>query len=183
MKMPSAKPIRATRAFRSPPPRRRTIRRGQPRNTSAPIITSAPSRKRVAGEEPPFALNSPFTRAMTMAPSTRPMISGRMYWTFAAPCRPRPPAMSRSKQAMQKPMFAGLPKALSAKAAMPTATPASTTNQFTFFIVPSNNRSIRFSIPYYKSRSDKNRMEKRNDTVPQIGYSDKRISLVRSFTN
>ena len=38
-----------------------------------------------------------------------PMISGRIYCTMAARCRPSPPAMSRSKQATQMPMLAGLP--------------------------------------------------------------------------
>ncbi len=38
------------------------------------------------------------------------MISGRMYCTTAARCSPTPPAMSRRKQAMQKPMFSGLPR-------------------------------------------------------------------------
>lgn len=35
---------------------------------------------------------------------------------------------------MQKPMFDGLPNSVSTTAAMPTASPAATTNQLTFFI-------------------------------------------------
>ena len=145
--MPRANPSRATSAFKSPPPKRSIIRRGQPRNTRAPIMTSAPSRNRVAGEEPPLARNSPFTKAMIMAPRTRPMISGRMYWTTAAEWSPSVPAISRSKQAMQKPMFAGFPKALRARAAMPTATPDRTTIQLTFFMITSQDRIFSVRSP------------------------------------
>ena len=70
------------------------------------------------GEEPPRGLNSFRRKAITVEPRTRPMISGRMYWTMPVPTsasKParwkfRAPAMSRRKQAMQKPMLAGLPK-------------------------------------------------------------------------
>ena len=117
------KPTRPATAVRSPPPRRMTIRRGQPKNTRAPIITNIPSTKRQAGEEPALARNSLAARAATVAPRTMPTISGRMYCTFAALWSPRAPAMSRRKQAMQKPMFFGLPEAVSTRAAMPTATP------------------------------------------------------------
>ena len=144
MNMPITKPTRATSALRSPPPRRMTIRSGQPRNARAPIITNAPSTKRVAGELPPFARNSPLTSAIMKEPSTRPIISGRTYCTFAAPCRLHAPAMSLRKQAMQKPMLAGLPSAVSSTAARPTSAPAMTTIQFTFFIFvisPINNNS------------------------------------------
>ena len=119
------KPIRAATAVRSPPPRRMTIRRGQPRNARAPIITKAPIRKRQAGEDPALARNSFAARAAAMAPSTMPMISGRTYWTAAALCSPAAPAMSRRKQAMQKPMFLGFPAAVRTRAAMPTAAPVS----------------------------------------------------------
>ena len=71
---------------------------------------------------------------MRNAPSTRPMISGRTYCTLAALCRPQAPAVSRRKQAMQKPMLAGLPIAVRMRAARPTATPARTTPQWIFFI-------------------------------------------------
>ncbi|MBR5217592.1 MAG: chloride channel protein, partial [Oscillospiraceae bacterium] len=47
-----------------------------------------------------------------------PTISGRMYCTLAALCSPSAPAMSRSKQAMQKPILAGLPSFCSSSAAM-----------------------------------------------------------------
>ena len=132
--MPQAKPTSATSAFRSPPPRRIIMRSGQPRNASAPIITNAPSTKRVAGDEPALARNSRVATDMMNAPSTRPMISGRTYCTFAALCSPQAPAMSRRKQAMQKPMFAGLPSSVSTIAARPTAAPVITTIQLTFFI-------------------------------------------------
>ena len=66
------------------------------------------------------------------APSTRPMISGRTYCTLAALCRPTAPAISRSKQAMQKPMLAGFPSLVSTRAATPTRTPAMMTSQFSF---------------------------------------------------
>ena len=134
MKMPRVKPTRPTTAFRSPPPIRRTIRRGQPRKASAPIMTKAPSTKRVAGEEPALARNSFVATDMMNAPNTRPMISGRTYCTLAAPCIPTAPVMSRRKQAMQKPMLAGLPRWVSTTAARPTTAPAMTTIQLTFFM-------------------------------------------------
>ena len=99
-----------------------------------PIITKKPSTKRVRGALPPLAENSPLNRAMPKLPSTRPMISGRIYCTAAARCRPRPPAVSRRKQAMQKPMFVGLPSAVKMSAARPTAAPAIMTPRCTFFI-------------------------------------------------
>ena len=134
MKMPRVKPTRPTTAFRSPPPIRRTIRRGQPRKASAPIMTKAPSTKRVAGEEPALARNSLVATDMTNAPNTRPMISGRTYCTLAALCIPTAPEMSRRKQAIQNPMLAGLPRWVSTTAARPTTAPAMTTTQLTFFM-------------------------------------------------
>ena len=134
MKMPRVKPTRPTTAFRSPPPIRRTILRGQPRKASAPIMTKAPSTKRVAGEEPALARTSLVATDMMNAPNTRPMISGRTYCTLAAPCIPTAPVMSRRKQAMQKPMLAGLPRWVSTTAARPTTAPAMTTIQLTFFM-------------------------------------------------
>ena len=56
-------------------------------------------------------------------------------------------------------MLAGLPKALSARAAIPTTTPAKTTVQFTFFIHTSIYRLIRISALHYMISFDKNRME------------------------
>lgn len=124
------KPTSPATAVRSPPPSRMTIRRGQPRNTRAPIITNIPSTNRQAGEAPAFARNSLAARAAAAAPTTMPMISGRMYCTLAALWSPRAPAMSRRKQAMQKPMFLGLPEAVRIRAAMPTATPAAKINPY-----------------------------------------------------
>ena len=119
-------------ALRSPPAIRRTMRSGQPRKTSAVIMTNAPSTKRVIGEEPPRGRNSFFTAETMSAPSTRPMISGRMYWTTAAWCIPTAPAVSRMKQAMQKPMFLGFPSQTSAAAMTPMATPARMMLRFSF---------------------------------------------------
>ncbi len=59
------------------------------------------------------------------------MISGRMYWTMPVPTsaskparwRFSAPAMSRRKQAMQKPMLSGLPRYVSSTAAAPAASP------------------------------------------------------------
>ena len=133
-KIPAAKPARPTTAFRSPPARRSTMRSGQPRKASAPIMTNAPSTKRSAGDEPALAFHSLEASAIRKLPSTRPMISGRTYWTLAAECRPTAPAMSRSKHAMQKPMLAGLPSAVSTSAAMPMTTPVRMTNRFSFFM-------------------------------------------------
>ena len=50
------------------------------------------------------------------------------------------------KQAIQKPMLAGLPIRVNPSAASPTATPAKITNQFTFFILhlTSRNLSVNF---------------------------------------
>ncbi len=73
------------------------------------------------------------------APRSRPMISGRRYCTLAALCSPRAPAMSRSKHAMQKPIFAGLPSAVSTNAARPVTIPARMTISFSFFIRSSHH--------------------------------------------
>ena len=125
------KPARPTRALPSPPPMRMTIRRGHPRNTSAPIITNTAMTNRSMGEEPPLGRNSFRAKAMAVDPRTSPMISGRMYWTMPVPAsaskparwRFSAPAMSRRKQAMQKPMLSGLPRYVSSTAAAPTASP------------------------------------------------------------
>ena len=63
------------------------------------------------------------------------MISGRTYCTFAALCSPTAPAISRSKQAIQKPMLPGFPSAVSASAASPTATPGGKDKPVLFFHV------------------------------------------------
>ena len=97
-------------------------------------MTIPPSKKRRAGAEPALALNSPPAKAMMVAPSTRPMISGRMYWTFAALWSPNAPEMSRRKQAIQKPMLPGLPSMVSTRAARPTTAPVQITSQLIFFI-------------------------------------------------
>ena len=144
--MPAIKPKRPTTAFRSPPPIRIAIRRGQPRKTSAPTITPKPSTKRSMGEEPPRGAKSFFSRAMANAPSTRPMISGRMYCTTAALCRPTPPAISRIKQAIQKPMFAGLPKKVSATARIPTTAPPPMSHFFSLMV--KNLPFFRCGIPH-----------------------------------
>ena len=44
-------------AFRSPPARRRIIRKGQPRNIRHPTMTKKPRIKRVMGALPPMAEN------------------------------------------------------------------------------------------------------------------------------
>ena len=71
-------------ALKSPPPRRITILRGQPKNTRAPITTTIPITNLVAGEEPALGLNSPFARAITNPPATIPTISGLIYCTLSA---------------------------------------------------------------------------------------------------
>ena len=144
------KPTRPTRAFQSPPPIRMTIRSGQPRNISAPIITNTPRRKRIIGEEPPRPLNSFAATAAMSEPSRMPTISGRKYCTTSAPCRPRAPAVSRRKQAMQKPMLPGLPCAPKTSAAMPITSPVTRIsqlflNQLLFTIFPSLFQKLCFN--------------------------------------
>ena len=98
---------------------------------------------------PPRAANSLLARAITVLPSTRPMISGRMYWTAAAWCRPRAPEMSRRKQAMQKPMLAGFPNSTSPAEMMPIPRPARimvVRSFFKFIGFP----SLSFNIPRKK---------------------------------
>ena len=60
---------------------------------------------------------------MKNAPSTIPIISGRTYWTTSALCKPTAPAISLMKQAMQNPMFAGLPIFTNNTDAIPTIRP------------------------------------------------------------
>jgi len=86
------------------------MRKGQPRKTKAPIMTKAPRTKRVAGAEP--VLGSKFFAGQGHNKGTQYQanISGRTYCTALALCRLKAPAISRSKQAMQNPILAGLPK-------------------------------------------------------------------------
>jgi len=81
---PKTKPKSPIKALRSPAPSLSTMRRGQPRNTKAPIIMTNPNRNRNIGEEPPLVWNSPFMQEMMKAPSTKAGISGLTYWTAPA---------------------------------------------------------------------------------------------------
>jgi len=110
-------------AFQSPPPSRSMARQGQPRNTSAPIMAQTPRKKRTTGAEPALGRNSLKARAPPSDPRTKPMISGLRYCTTPARCSPMAPAMSRSKQATQIPMFPGLPSFCRSGARMPMIAP------------------------------------------------------------
>ena len=79
MATPPAKPMSATYAFRSPADIRSTMRSGQPRKTSAPIIITAPSRKRTIGAEPAVERYSLVAMEIRNEPQTKPTISGRKY--------------------------------------------------------------------------------------------------------
>jgi hypothetical protein len=60
------------------------------------------------GELPPLPLSSFLAKAMIIEPMTMPTTSGRKYWTFAAECRPRLPAMSPLEARNTKsPCFSG----------------------------------------------------------------------------
>ena len=122
--IPTAKPTKPKIAFQSPPAKRRIKRKGQPRNMRQPIITKKPRMKRVMGALPPLAWCSPRIKDNKNAPKTRPMISGRIYCTGAARCNPSPPTVSRIKQAIQKPMFAGFPARTKNPAMAPMIKPA-----------------------------------------------------------
>ena len=91
----------------------------------------------VTGAEPPLGLNSFVTKARINAPSTSPTISGRMYCTAAAEWNPSAPVVSLIKQAIQKPMFAGLPKKTSPTAMAPIISPATMIRMVSFFVVES----------------------------------------------
>jgi hypothetical protein len=99
---------------------------------SAPIIIKTPRANLSKVLEPPLDLNSLNLRAHKNAPSTSPIISGRRYWTTAARCNPSPPAISLRKQAMQKPILAGLPCKTRKTAIMPNNTPAVMIGYFSF---------------------------------------------------
>ena len=144
-------PRRPTIPFRSPPARRSTMRSGHPRNTRAPTIMKNPSTKRSTGLEPPRGRNSPFAIEMPMAPKTRPMISGRRYCTTGAECNLRAPAVSRTKHAMQNPMFLGFPKATNNTAMMPTTEPATSRFRLSFVISIAT-----MMIPLYNTKYKEN---------------------------
>ena len=108
--IPAINPTKPKIAFKSPPAKRNIILKGQPKNIKQPIITKNANIKRVNGELPPLALNSFLATAIIKLPKIKPIISGRIYWTVAVECKPKPPAVSRKKQAIQKPIFIGLPK-------------------------------------------------------------------------
>ena len=76
---PTNKPTIPAIADKSPPPRRKYARHGQPKNVRAPIMANAPKIKRMNGDEPPRARNSFANNALTNAPNINPMSSGRMY--------------------------------------------------------------------------------------------------------
>ena len=103
--IPATKPRSAVTAFRSPPARRRTILRGQPRNTNAPVITAKPMIKRSTGLEPARGLKSPKTTLIANEPRTIPTISGLKYWTIGAEWNFMAPTLSLMKHAMQNPIF------------------------------------------------------------------------------
>ena len=82
-----------------------------------------PRKKRTTGEDPPRGEYSRNAREEKNAPRMKPGISGRRYCTTAARCRPSAPAMSRVKQATQKPMLPGLPSLTSSTARSPRIPP------------------------------------------------------------
>ena len=127
-KAPKIKPTRAVIPLRSPPANRSKALTGQPRNTRAPIIIRAPSKKRTRGAEPPLVRNSLKAKAAMKLPSTSPSISGRMYCTTSARCKPSAPVISLRKQAAQKPMLAGLPHLTSNEARTPKTSPEKINN-------------------------------------------------------
>ena len=131
--IPMMNPTRPNTAFKSPAPKRKNIRSGHPKNINAPIITKKPNTKRVKGAEPPRGLNSFFMNAIANAPAISPMTSGRIYCTTAALCNFNEPAMSRKKQAIQKPIFPGFPNLTNTTAAIPINAPVNATMKC-FFI-------------------------------------------------
>lgn len=124
--IPHARPMRPKMALASPPARRSSALQGQPRKTSAPTMAKNPSMKRITGAEPTLARHSPKRNAAIMAPKTKPMISGRIHCTTEARCIPIAPAISRSKQATQMPIFFGLPSFCRVEARMPITRPTET---------------------------------------------------------
>ena len=122
--IPPVNPNRPMIAFQSPPAKRKIIRNGHPKKIRQPIIVKNPKVNRVAGAEPPLAALSPRNQDNKKAPNTNPIISGRMYCTGAALCRPKPPTESRMKQAIQKPIFCGFPASTNKLAIAPIINPA-----------------------------------------------------------
>ena len=122
---PRINPINATHAFRSPADIRITIRNGHPKNTREPIIIIIPRIKRIIGDDPAVERYSFVATEIIKEPSTSPMISGLAYCTASAWCIPSEPAISRTKQAIQNAMFAGLPRNARTAATTPQPAPAS----------------------------------------------------------
>ena len=86
--------------------------------------------------EPLLAISSFLEKAMILAPRTRPIISGRIYWTIAALCSFKAPAVSLIKHAIQKPMFAGFPNFTNNTAITPMMAPVIMMNNLLLFIIP-----------------------------------------------
>ena len=126
-------PRSAGMPFKSPPARRSTILSGHPRNTSAPIITNAPIKKRRRGDDPDLGLKSPFMMLIANDPNTMPIISGLMYSTIGAVWRCSPPAISLTKHAMQNPMFLGFPDTTRITASTPIKAPVRASLVFSLF--------------------------------------------------
>ena len=123
-KMPRAKPKRPTKAFISPAASLMIILKGQPKKTKAQMAMPEPMRSLKRGEEPERLVHSLLKRETKKLPRMRPIISGLTYCTTPAECNFKPPAVSLIKQAMQKPMFAGLPSFSKTKAATAMTRPA-----------------------------------------------------------
>jgi hypothetical protein len=77
--MPAKNPTKPITAFISPPAIRNAIRKGQPKNSNAPIITHAPNTNLVNGADAPLSFHSFVAIAAIKAPINIPMISGLMY--------------------------------------------------------------------------------------------------------
>jgi chromate transport protein ChrA len=110
-------------ALKSPPARRSKARQGQPRKIKAPIMAKKPRTKRTIGADPRRGLNSLKRYAATKDPKTKPTISGRIYCTTGAWCKPRAPVISRRKQATQMPILGGFPQNCSNGAKIPMTIP------------------------------------------------------------
>ena len=137
-RIPQKNPIRPMIAFQSPPAILRIILSGQPRNMRAPTMTKNESTNLVIGDEPPRTLNSFPQTDIINAPRISPIISGRAYCTTGAVWSLRAPVVSLKKQAIQKPMLAGLPYLTRSTAAAPTTSPVMIIRVlFSFFIVSS----------------------------------------------
>ena len=77
--IPAISPAMPATAVKSPPPKRRNARHGQPRKINAPSIAKKPSKIRVIGAELARGLNSLAKNALISAPKTKPISSGRIY--------------------------------------------------------------------------------------------------------